>query len=159
MQTQFENYNFPDAKGHFGPYGGVFVAETLQAALLVLNREYEKAKADPAFVAEIQIKSILRFNPRANDVCLFADLIGCFAEDALASAEQRFVPTDERGVDRTFITNLISYAKSLDERSSQFLPVGRVQPLMYRFIAITLITLLICFCGKQIEPEFERRID
>ena len=26
-------YNFPDAKGHFGPYGGVFVAETLFAAL------------------------------------------------------------------------------------------------------------------------------
>ena len=54
MQTQAEHYNFPDAKGHFGPYGGVFVAETLQAALLDLNVEYEKAKADPAFVAEIQ---------------------------------------------------------------------------------------------------------
>ncbi len=54
MQTQAEHYNFPDAKGHFGPYGGVFVAETLQAALLDLNLEYEKAKADPAFVAEIQ---------------------------------------------------------------------------------------------------------
>ena len=26
-------YNFPDAKGHFGPYGGVFVAETLFGAL------------------------------------------------------------------------------------------------------------------------------
>jgi tryptophan synthase beta chain len=47
-------YNFPDAKGHFGPYGGVFVAETLQAALAELNHEYEKAKADPAFVAEFQ---------------------------------------------------------------------------------------------------------
>ncbi|MCY7387354.1 MAG: tryptophan synthase subunit beta [Burkholderiales bacterium] len=54
MQTQAEHYDFPDAKGHFGPYGGVFVAETLQAALLALNHEYEKAKADPAFVAEIQ---------------------------------------------------------------------------------------------------------
>ena len=54
MQTQAEHYNFPDATGHFGPYGGVFVAETLQAALLDLNLEYEKAKADPAFVAEIQ---------------------------------------------------------------------------------------------------------
>jgi tryptophan synthase beta chain len=53
MQTQVESYNFPDAKGHFGPYGGVFVAETLQAALLELNLEYEKAKADPAFIAEI----------------------------------------------------------------------------------------------------------
>ena len=54
MQTQAETYNFPDAKGHFGPYGGVFVAETLQAALLDLNREYAKAKADPAFIAEIE---------------------------------------------------------------------------------------------------------
>ena len=54
MLTQAEPYNFPDDKGHFGPYGGVFVAETLQAALLELNLEYEKAKADPAFIAEIQ---------------------------------------------------------------------------------------------------------
>ena len=54
MLTQAEHYNFPDDKGHFGPYGGVFVAETLQAALLELNLEYEKAKADPAFIAEIQ---------------------------------------------------------------------------------------------------------
>ena len=54
MQTQAETYNFPDAKGHFGPYGGVFVAETLQAALLELNIEYEKARTDPAFVADIQ---------------------------------------------------------------------------------------------------------
>ncbi len=56
MQTQAEIYNFPDAKGHFGPYGGVFVAETLQAALLELNIEYEKAKSDPAFIAEIQLE-------------------------------------------------------------------------------------------------------
>ena len=45
-------YDLPDANGHFGPYGGVFVAETLQAALHELNLEYAKAKADPAFVAE-----------------------------------------------------------------------------------------------------------
>ena len=47
-------YDLPDATGHFGPYGGVFVAETLQAALLQLNLEYAKAKADPAFVTEFQ---------------------------------------------------------------------------------------------------------
>ena len=47
-------YDLPDTKGHFGPYGGAFVAETLQAALLQLNLEYAKAKADPAFVAEFQ---------------------------------------------------------------------------------------------------------
>ena len=54
MQTQPETYNLPDATGHFGPYGGIFVAETLQAALHELKVEYEKAKADPGFMAEIQ---------------------------------------------------------------------------------------------------------
>jgi tryptophan synthase beta chain len=48
------SYAYPDASGHFGPYGGTFVAETLQAALHDLNLEYEKAKNDPAFVAEFQ---------------------------------------------------------------------------------------------------------
>lgn len=47
-------YDFPDSQGHFGPYGGAFVAETLQAALHQLNLEYANAKADPAFVAEFQ---------------------------------------------------------------------------------------------------------
>ena len=47
-------YDLPDAKGHFGPYGGVFVAETLQAALHELNLEYAKAKGDSAFIAEFQ---------------------------------------------------------------------------------------------------------
>jgi tryptophan synthase beta chain len=42
----------PDAKGHFGPYGGVFVAETLMAALDELKREYEAARHDPDFLAE-----------------------------------------------------------------------------------------------------------
>jgi len=45
-------YDFPDATGHFGPYGGTFVAETLQAALQELNLEYARAKADPAFNEE-----------------------------------------------------------------------------------------------------------
>ena len=33
-------YAFPDAKGHFGPYGGVFVAETLFGALDELKAAY-----------------------------------------------------------------------------------------------------------------------
>ena len=36
-------YNFPDAKGHFGPYGGVFVAETLFGALDELKAAYARA--------------------------------------------------------------------------------------------------------------------
>ena len=44
--------DLPDASGHFGPYGGIFVAETLIAALDELRVEYEKARQDPAFLAE-----------------------------------------------------------------------------------------------------------
>ena len=54
MQMGVENYDLPDAKGHFGPYGGVFVAETLQAALRELKLEYETARVDAAFVAEFR---------------------------------------------------------------------------------------------------------
>ncbi|MFZ4775828.1 MAG: tryptophan synthase subunit beta [Terrimicrobiaceae bacterium] len=43
----------PDASGHFGPYGGMFVPETLMTALRELEREYLKAAADPAFQAEL----------------------------------------------------------------------------------------------------------
>lgn len=43
----------PDEHGHFGRFGGMFVPETLMAALTELTVEYEKAKADPAFKAEL----------------------------------------------------------------------------------------------------------
>jgi len=42
----------PDAAGHFGPYGGIFVPETLVAAVQELAAEYERAKNDPAFQEE-----------------------------------------------------------------------------------------------------------
>jgi tryptophan synthase beta chain len=45
----------PDARGHFGPYGGMFVPETLVSPLQDLAREYERAKNDPAFQAELSI--------------------------------------------------------------------------------------------------------
>ncbi|MQY50472.1 tryptophan synthase subunit beta [Rhodocyclus tenuis] len=47
-------YDLPDARGHFGPYGGTFVAETLVAALDELNEAYAAARRDPAFVAEYE---------------------------------------------------------------------------------------------------------
>jgi tryptophan synthase beta chain len=47
-------YDFPDASGHFGPYGGIFVAETLQAPLKELAIAYDAAQNDPAFVAEFE---------------------------------------------------------------------------------------------------------
>ncbi|MEP6605054.1 MAG: tryptophan synthase subunit beta, partial [Nitrosospira sp.] len=45
-------YDFPDRHGHFGPYGGVFVAETLIAALEELRIQYEHYRDDPDFQAE-----------------------------------------------------------------------------------------------------------
>ena len=45
----------PDARGHFGPYGGMFVPETLVSALNALAAEYERAKNDPKFHDELAI--------------------------------------------------------------------------------------------------------
>ncbi len=44
--------NQPDDRGHFGQFGGRYVAETLMPLILDLEREYTAAKADPAFQAE-----------------------------------------------------------------------------------------------------------
>ncbi len=43
----------PDAGGHFGPYGGRYVPETLMALLEDLEVAYQEAKADPAFQEEL----------------------------------------------------------------------------------------------------------
>ena len=44
--------DMPDARGHFGQYGGTFVAETLVEALEELRVMYEKYRHDPVFLAE-----------------------------------------------------------------------------------------------------------
>ena len=47
------SYEQPDARGHFGPYGGRFVAETLMGPLAELERAYAEARTDPTFQAEL----------------------------------------------------------------------------------------------------------
>lgn len=47
------NYNLPDETGHFGPYGGIFVAETLMHALKELSEAYHRYHADPEFLVEL----------------------------------------------------------------------------------------------------------
>ncbi len=54
MQMRVVANELPDARGHFGPYGGVFVAETLMAALDELKHEYESARHDPDFQEEFR---------------------------------------------------------------------------------------------------------
>ncbi|MBN8777035.1 tryptophan synthase subunit beta [Thiomonas arsenitoxydans] len=46
------DYAYPDASGHFGPYGGSFIAETLSHALEELQATYDHYKNDPQFLAE-----------------------------------------------------------------------------------------------------------
>ncbi|GAB1578161.1 tryptophan synthase subunit beta [Bordetella petrii] len=46
-----KSYDLPDAQGHFGPYGGVFVAETLMHALDELRAAYDRCRVDPEFIA------------------------------------------------------------------------------------------------------------
>ncbi len=48
-----EKYNMPDARGHFGPYGGLFVAETLIPPIQELNAAYQQYLNDPEFIAEL----------------------------------------------------------------------------------------------------------
>ena len=52
VQTPNSFRNQPDERGHFGQFGGRYVAETLMPLILDLEQEYRKAKADPAFQAE-----------------------------------------------------------------------------------------------------------
>ena len=54
MQMADQPYQLPDERGHFGPYGGIFVAETLIPALRELREAYDACRSDPAFVAEFE---------------------------------------------------------------------------------------------------------
>jgi tryptophan synthase beta chain len=54
MQMLDLPYKLPDARGHFGPYGGIFVAETLMPALTELREAYAATQQDPEFRAEFE---------------------------------------------------------------------------------------------------------
>jgi len=56
-QTSVDTYVscLPDAQGHFGPYGGRYVPETLMAALEALGEGYEEARQDPIFQEELRL--------------------------------------------------------------------------------------------------------
>jgi tryptophan synthase beta chain len=53
FKPDWGHYALPDTAGHFGPYGGVFVAETLRAALDELAAAYAQARTDADFRAEL----------------------------------------------------------------------------------------------------------
>ena len=67
----------PDDRGHFGPYGGRFVAETLMPLILEVEKAFAAASADPAFKAEMDgyladfvgRPSPLYFAERLTEIC------------------------------------------------------------------------------------------
>jgi len=49
MKTETPIYSLPDAKGHFGQYGGRYIPETLMQSVIELEKEYDRAQANPEF--------------------------------------------------------------------------------------------------------------
>src|SRR6188768_3163858 len=52
-RNAIDYHAYPDARGHFGPYGGIYVSETLMVPLAELAAAYAKYRVDPDFVAEL----------------------------------------------------------------------------------------------------------
>ncbi|MFI5357998.1 MAG: tryptophan synthase subunit beta [Opitutales bacterium] len=52
--ARLDRFSQPDAAGHFGAFGGVYVPETLMTALADLTAAYEQARVDPVFQAELR---------------------------------------------------------------------------------------------------------
>ena len=66
-----DNYydTYPDEKGHFGPYGGRFVGETLMSAIYALEEAYNLYKNDPEFQAEMD-RDLAEFVGRPSPIYL-----------------------------------------------------------------------------------------
>lgn len=52
--SKIDKTALPDKSGHFGPFGGVYVPETLVTVLENLTKEYEAARQDPEFISELE---------------------------------------------------------------------------------------------------------
>lgn len=61
--------SYPDEQGHFGPYGGRFVGETLMSAIYELEQAYEQYKQDPDFQAEMD-KDLAEYVGRPSPIYL-----------------------------------------------------------------------------------------
>jgi tryptophan synthase beta chain len=64
LKNSFLLPKVPDRRGHFGPYGGRYVAETLMPALTELERAYAQARRDPSFRKEFR-QSLYEYAGRA----------------------------------------------------------------------------------------------
>jgi tryptophan synthase beta chain len=95
----------PDERGHFGIYGGRFVAETLMPLILELEKAYAQAKADPKFQAEMDgylatyvgRPSPLYFAERLTEYCRSVKTAsGLWAPKSTSSARSSTTPAPTR---------------------------------------------------------------
>ena len=94
----------PDERGHFGIYGGRFVAETLMPLILELEKAYGQAKADPAFQKEMDghlthyvgRPSPLYFAERLTEHCRSQTASGSWARKFISSARSSIIPARTR---------------------------------------------------------------
>ena len=72
-KSTIDRFSLPDHRGHFGPYGGMYVPETLMTALYELQEAYEEARSDPAFAQELQ-KHLKEYAGRPTELFLARNL-------------------------------------------------------------------------------------
>ena len=77
----------PDASGRFGEFGGRYVPETLTRALEELVEEYQKARKDPDFQAELD-ELLHRFVGRPSPCTMPSGSVVCSAELRFGSSER-----------------------------------------------------------------------
>jgi tryptophan synthase beta chain len=86
-ETKLNSYRKgPDEQGHFGLFGGRFVAETLMPLILDLEKAYYEAKADPAFQAELS-SLLTHYGGRPSPLYHAERLTDHFREVAAASGK------------------------------------------------------------------------
>ncbi len=71
--ARLDRFSLPDAGGHFGGYGGVYVPETLMTALQDLGAAYDLARNDPVFLTELR-HHLKEFAGRPTELCFAARL-------------------------------------------------------------------------------------
>src|SRR3546814_18759251 len=96
MSTQPNSFRtMPDERGHFGQFGGRYVAETLMPLILDLEREYRAATADPAFKAQFD-DLMKHYDGRPSPLYYAPRMTEAFggAKVYMTSSEQRRVGQD-----------------------------------------------------------------
>jgi tryptophan synthase beta subunit len=90
------SYQHPDPSGHFGPYGGSFVSETLTHAIQELREAYARYQNDPEFLAEFTTNSSISWAAPRRSTTLRAPAAKWAARRFTSSAKTSTTPARTR---------------------------------------------------------------